>query len=231
MITLPVDQLTERFVGSRVGPPNTISEGPFHVTHNGVETFGTHLVQQETIVFFDGGRVIEIDENYTIDISGDVVTFINEAINSHIVLRPIEMGDIKILPQLNASTVEELEDAVYLGLLQNGLTGDETKYYMPAEKTIIAAAPAPEDLVPEAFFGITVDEDGTVLELVKTDASGTYVRENETWVALDPDADEEENPTVYGMDWYDVSVDIIPVYDDSAESDQTLLDFETFIVP
>ena len=99
------------------------------------------------------------------------------------------------------------------------------------EEALTAAAPTEDDLKETASFGLTLDEDDiTVLELVKTDETGVYVRENETWVQLDPEADEDANPTVYGAIWYDVTVDAIPVFDDGAESSLTREDFAQFIV-
>lgn len=96
---------------------------------------------------------------------------------------------------------------------------------------LTAAAPTEDDLKETASFGLTLDEDdSTVLELVKSDENGVYVRENETWVQLDPEADEDANPTVYGAIWYDVGVDAIPVFDDGEESDLTKEDFAQFIV-
>lgn len=114
-----------------------------------------------------------------------------------------------------------------------GNLDDLRKEYLAETGTeaITAAAPAPEDLTPDVSFGITVDEDDTtVLELVKTDPNAVYIRENEAWKALDSEADEEENPTVYGAIWYDVSADAIPIFDDlESEDSATKADFDTVI--
>lgn len=92
--------------------------------------------------------------------------------------------------------------------------------YENMSTTLTAAAPTPEDLSIEASYGITVDEDdSTVLELVKSDGNGTYLRQDESWVNIDPEASEDDYPTVYGTIWYDVSVDAIPVFDDATGED------------
>lgn len=86
--------------------------------------------------------------------------------------------------------------------------------------TITAAAPTEEDMQADVSYGITVDEDDTtVLELVKSDANGTYLRQDEAWINIDPEAAEDDYPTVYGTIWYDVSVNAIPVFDDASGED------------
>lgn len=98
------------------------------------------------------------------------------------------------------------------------------------EESITAAAPTEDDYKDSASFGVTVDtDDSTVLELVKSDENGVYVREGENWVQLDPEASEEDTPTVYGAIWYDVTPDAIPVFDDGEESALTKDDFSQFI--
>lgn len=82
-----------------------------------------------------------------------------------------------------------------------------------------------------AQYGATVREDGEILEIIRTDITGTYVRENGSWTPLDPDADEDDNPTVYGPEWVFVSEDVIPYFDSHSGSDALKKsDIEQFIV-
>lgn len=82
-----------------------------------------------------------------------------------------------------------------------------------------------------ARYGATVREDGEVLEIVRTDITGTYVRENGKWTVVDPDGDEEDNPTIYGPEWVFVSEEILPYFDKHVGSDSLKRsDIEQFIV-
>lgn len=128
----------------------------------------------------------------------------------------------------NAIQEDDPEFAYKEGNLEEVSKEYETRM---SQESLTAAAPTEDDLKETASFGLTLDEDdSTVLELVKSDETGVYVRENEAWVQLDPEADEDANPTVYGAIWYDVNVDAIPVFDDGAESSLTKEDFAQFIV-
>lgn len=94
-----------------------------------------------------------------------------------------------------------------------------------------AAAPTEDDMQVGVTYGITVDEDdSTVLELVKSDGNGTYLRQDESWVNIDPEASEDDYPTVYGTIWYDVLVDAIPVFDDAAGEDTINKDIFTDLI-
>lgn len=232
MSILNKEQLSEKFIGTHSGSENTLSSGPFHVTHNEHESFGNNLIDNDSyVIFYDGSRIIYIDGDYSISIDGDIVKADSDKFESHIILRPIELSDAKLLGDSDIDSLEELENSVYSMLLEDGLTGNETD--LSQEEAVTAALPTPEDLAPDASFGITVDEEDTnVLELVKSDSNGVYIRENEAWIALDSEADEEAYPTVYGMTWYDVTPDAIPIFDDSEKEDETKKSqFDTVIVP
>lgn len=62
-------------------------------------------------------------------------------------------------------------------------------------------------------YGITVDDNNNVLEFIKVDTTGTYVRSSGKWEALDPDADEDDNSTVFNKSWYDVTETFMLYYD------------------
>lgn len=115
----------------------------------------------------------------------------------------------------------EIEDNEELSIISGDLNDLRQEYRKEMNiETITAAAPTEEDRQAGVTYGITVDEDdSTVLELVKSDQNGTYLRQDESWVNIDPEASEEDYPTVYGTIWYDISVDAIPVFDDAAGQD------------
>lgn len=96
---------------------------------------------------------------------------------------------------------------------------------------VTAAIPVRGEVVDTTSYGISLaDDDVTVLDLVKVDENGVYVRESDAWVALDPDA-EEEDERVYGHIWYDVSEDAVSVFDSNfTEKAPTKEDFSTFIL-
>lgn len=77
---------------------------------------------------------------------------------------------------------------------------------------ITAAAPLPGVPTDSVQYGITVDDDGNVLELVQVSPEGVFVRANGTWVGVDTDA-ESEDDTVFGREWFDVSEDATELYD------------------
>lgn len=80
-------------------------------------------------------------------------------------------------------------------------------------------------------YGITVRDDGEVLELIRHDPTGSYLRENGKWVKIDPDAEEEVYPTVYNQEWHEVDEDILDFYDQNAGRDGiSLRDVQLYVV-
>jgi hypothetical protein len=67
-------------------------------------------------------------------------------------------------------------------------------------------------------YNFTVDEDGTVLELIQSDETGVYVRDNADWVEVNT---EEEQPTIDDLEWVEVTEDAIPFWD-SASGTETV---------
>lgn len=200
-----------------------------------------HGVQFETVyappyaggVLEGNGRWFETSTGFTWTDDNGHLNFLDfnnsEAMKGFIAYKSALAGSELSASQVFDSIVEDEELEVHAGDL-----ADLSKEYQSRinAEPITAAAPTEDDLKETASYGLTVDEDDTtVLELVKSDENGVYVRENETWTALDSEADEESTPTVYGAIWYDVTVDAIPVYDDGAEKDLQKSDFDTFIVP
>ena len=134
--------------------------------------------------------------------------------------------------QVFDTVYEDLQgDDESLEITSSNLEELAQEYEKMIVKPLTAAAPTPEDLAPTSSYGITVDEDdSTVLELVKSDENGTYLRQDESWVNIDPEASEEDYPTVYGTIWYDVSVDAIPVYDEATGEDTINKDIFTDLI-
>jgi hypothetical protein len=74
---------------------------------------------------------------------------------------------------------------------------------------------------------VTVDDKGSVLELIQEDSEGLLVRENGDWTEVNTD---DENPTIFEQEWIDVSDDIVDFWDDaqSKDEDVTKEDIEQF---
>jgi len=242
MPTINQADLSEALVGPFVGPAGTISEGPFVINHNNVESFGAHLMQDgENITVFDGNTVREFNDKYAVTVSDDTIQFDSDFYDSHYTLRPVTLADQAILSSgsTDATTDAEFAESIYYGLLQNGLLGDETADYPQngdnvTTQPVTAAAATPEDRAEGSTIYVLVDDDGTtVTDLMKTDANGYYVRDNETWQALDPDADEESDPQYFDKDWIKVNADAIEQYDDDVASKDTLNkdEFSQYIIP
>jgi hypothetical protein len=88
----------------------------------------------------------------------------------------------------------------------------------------IGMAAAPE-------YSMTVREDGEVLEAIRTDPLGQYLRVNGLWELIDPEADEEDYPTVYGQEWHEVTEDAIAIFDKrSGADDFTRDEVETYFI-
>lgn len=64
-------------------------------------------------------------------------------------------------------------------------------------------------------YGITVDDDDqTVLELVRERDGEFYVRDNASWLRVDPNKEAlSSTSTVFGRTWYDISEEDVEVYD------------------
>lgn len=90
----------------------------------------------------------------------------------------------------------------------------------------------PEDTRAVDSYGITINDDGVVLELVRTTSEGTYIRDGGDWALVDPNATEEDYPTVYDQRWEDVQEDILDIYDKSTEEEDILNeeDVEDFFI-
>jgi hypothetical protein len=62
----------------------------------------------------------------------------------------------------------------------------------------------------------TIDEDDTVLELLEEQEDGLAVRTNGDWV---PVATDEEQPTIFDIEWVDVKDEAIEYWDEAHSKD------------
>jgi hypothetical protein len=65
----------------------------------------------------------------------------------------------------------------------------------------------------------TIDEDDNVLELLEEQEDGLKVRENGDWV---PVATDEEQPTIFDIEWVYVTDDALELWDGAATKDGTV---------
>lgn len=101
----------------------------------------------------------------------------------------------------------------------------------------MAAFPAQTESVNKSTYDgahlyLTLDEDdqNLVLELVRSDEVGMYIRDNGTWVRIDPNAD---NPRVWDRVIVDVTDRAVDVYDiaESSNSPITATQFRKYELP
>jgi hypothetical protein len=62
----------------------------------------------------------------------------------------------------------------------------------------------------------TIDEDDNVLELLEEQEDGLVVRVNGDWV---PVATDEEQPTIFDIEWVDVNDDAVEFWDEANGKD------------
>lgn len=72
--------------------------------------------------------------------------------------------------------------------------------------------------VEQESYGVTLDEGGNVLDLIRSDETGTFYRENGQWIAIDTD-DESASDIIDGPEWVDASANIVPFFDANSDSD------------
>lgn len=67
----------------------------------------------------------------------------------------------------------------------------------------------------EPTIAFTVDDDGNVAELIKSDETGIFIRENGDWSPVDTD---KPQPTIDDLEWLDVNDDALKFWDDEGEN-------------
>lgn len=229
MTVLQPDLLNLTLRGPFARNEDTIAEGPFVVEHGGLSSIGAHLERNgNEYTLFDGDRMLVLDETYTIQVEpdGKIIRATSAQYHSNILIRPLTGEDYVLLgPDAEEEPLAELMFTAYDQVRRNGILGDET----PARvNRALVAAGRP---IEEGEFGITVDENGVVLELVKVTENGVFIREGAAWTALDPDTAESDEDTVYGREWFDVRPDAVIVYDEQADADTLSKDdFTSYIL-
>jgi hypothetical protein len=90
--------------------------------------------------------------------------------------------------------------------------------------------PAPEVAEVPETVAFTIDDDGNVLELIRSATDGVFVREDGDWVPVDAD---EEQPTIDDMEWADTTRRGIAFWDslDEDERDITRDKIEKYLAP
>lgn len=82
----------------------------------------------------------------------------------------------------------------------------------------MATAAPSTDSEAHLYFTLDDQDENQILELVKVDETGMYVRDNHQWVEIDPDADNER---VWDRVILDVTPDAVPAFDQALDVDQT----------
>ena len=74
----------------------------------------------------------------------------------------------------------------------------------------------------------TIDEDDNVLELLEEQEDGLAVRVNGDWA---PVATDEEQPTIFDIEWVDVNDEALDYWDEAHKKDGavTRADIEQFV--
>jgi len=71
---------------------------------------------------------------------------------------------------------------------------------------------------PDETVAFTVSDDGEVLELIKSNADGVFVRDNGDWTPVNPD---EDQPTIDDQEWIDVNPDEAVAFWDKQQSSES----------
>jgi len=118
LIDVPVGLKGPRENGS------ALAVGPFAMNHNGEQSLGFFLEDQEDVwVVSDGGRDYALDSTYTVHTSGNSITFYSKRYDSKFVLRPLTQNDVAwITPDEPELEIEELKE-----LLLDGATNQYTE--------------------------------------------------------------------------------------------------------
>jgi hypothetical protein len=69
---------------------------------------------------------------------------------------------------------------------------------------------------PHLYLTVSDQDENEVLELVRVDETGMYVRDAESWVPINPD---DDNPRVWDRIIIDLTESAVPVFDSAETSD------------
>jgi hypothetical protein len=181
----------------------------YTVDHNGIPSFG-YLRDDEGIVAYDLVRAWDLSE-WDATQKGSQTTF--KQYDAFYSIRPVELEDAKtVFPEL-IRTFPDVES------LQNF-----------AKKAIALSDSYTPNTVPDETVSFTIDDDGTVLDLIRVTENGEmYARDNIQWTRLEG----EDHPTIIDKDLVDIDPDdvvaAIKMWDDASGSGSTLM--ESDILP
>lgn len=190
---------------------NTFEQGAVYtVDHNGIPSFGYLLGTEGDIVAYDLVRAWDLSA-WAMEQKGDQTIFTLE--DSSYSIRPVELEDAK---------------TVFPNLIRTFPDVDSLKNF--AKKAIALSDSYTPNTVPDETVSFTIDDDGTVLELIRVTAEGEmYARDNTNWTRLEG----EDHPTIMDKDLVDVDPDDVPkavkLWDDTSESGDSLM--ESDILP
>lgn len=76
----------------------------------------------------------------------------------------------------------------------------------------------------------TIDDDDNVLELIEQHPEGLMVRDNGDWSPVDTTI---EQPTIFDLEWVDVSDDALDFWDNAQKTDQPVTrdDISQYLIP
>lgn len=183
----------------------------YFVDHNGIPSFGYLRIYEGGLInAYDLDRVWDLS-GWETEQDGAQTTFTLD--DSHYSIRPVQLGDATTVFPNIIRTFRDVES------LQNF-----------AKKAISMSDSYTVNTDPDETISFTVDDDGTVLELIRvTDEGEMYARDNGSWVALEG----EDHPTIIDKDLVDVDPDdieeAIQTWDEASSSGSTLM--ESDILP
>lgn len=184
--------------------------GPFFVIHNGESIeFGFDLkTNGSSIVFSNGSRTYGLDETYESNISEDgYVVFHSDTYDSTFEIRELTLDDVEYAYGIHEidrfSTLEEFKEQLYTDLQWSSGSLGEAEFVDQ----------------PDVTFSFTIDDDGNILELIKSDDEGVWVRENGDWILTDSN---DPNDTIWDKEWLDVSEDAIKFWDESQNDEEPI---------
>jgi hypothetical protein len=159
----------------------------YFVNHNGQPDFG-YLQDYDGQVFaYDTARVWPL-LGWEMTQKGDTTTFSRG--DSFYSVRPVQLDDTKtVFPTL----IRTFRDVPSLQQFVKKMIAQDNTYTVNTD--------------PDETISFTIDDDGTVLELIRvTDEGEMYARDNGGWVRLQG----EDHPTIVDKDLVDVGPDDIP---------------------
>ena len=183
----------------------------YFVDHNGAPSFGyLQDYGADGVRAYDFARVWDLS-GWDVEEQGGQTVFKQD--DAYYAIRPVELADARtVFPDI-IRTFRDVES------LQTFL-----------KKELALSDSYTPNTEPDETISFTIDDDGTVLELIRVTAEGEmYARDNGGWVRLQG----EDHPTIIDKDLVDIDPDDIPeaikTWDEANSSGSTLM--ESDILP